>query len=97
MVTLYFFVSVLNNYSLVFDIPMPLHMIFRAVRVCQIPTQYSLWSSNPQTTLGVSDGQHDTGDTATEKAVSCSYKVELLNNNFRTHWDRGLYAFTQKL
>jgi UDP-xylose/UDP-N-acetylglucosamine transporter B4 len=30
MVTLYFIVSVLNNYSLIFDIPMPLHMIFRA-------------------------------------------------------------------
>ncbi|CAI8037054.1 UDP-xylose and UDP-N-acetylglucosamine transporter [Geodia barretti] len=30
MVILYFCVSVINNYSLIFDIPMPLHMIFRA-------------------------------------------------------------------
>ena len=29
LVTMYFAVSVVNNYALNFDIPMPLHMIFR--------------------------------------------------------------------
>ena len=31
LVALYFTVSVVNNYALNFNIPMPLHMIFRAV------------------------------------------------------------------
>ena len=31
MVALFFMVSVVNNYALNFNIPMPLHMIFRAV------------------------------------------------------------------
>ena len=30
MVIMYFAVSVVNNWALNFDIPMPLHMIFRA-------------------------------------------------------------------
>jgi len=30
LVALYFTVSVVNNYALNFNIPMPLHMIFRA-------------------------------------------------------------------
>lgn len=33
MVTMFFGVSVINNYSLNFNIAMPLHMIFRSVRV----------------------------------------------------------------
>lgn len=33
MVTMFFAVSVINNYSLNFNIAMPLHMIFRSVRV----------------------------------------------------------------
>lgn len=32
MVTMFFTVSVINNYSLNFHIAMPLHMIFRSVR-----------------------------------------------------------------
>ena len=32
LVVLYFLVSVVNNYALNFNISMPLHMIFRAVR-----------------------------------------------------------------
>ncbi len=31
LVAFFFVVSVLNNYSLSFDVPLPLHMIFRAV------------------------------------------------------------------
>ena len=31
MVAFYFILSVINNYALGFNIPMPLHMIFRAV------------------------------------------------------------------
>ena len=31
MVAFYFVLSVINNYALGFNIPMPLHMIFRAV------------------------------------------------------------------
>ncbi len=31
MVSFYFFVSVVNNYALNFNIPLPLHMIFRSV------------------------------------------------------------------
>ena len=30
MVVMYFALSVLNNWALNFDVPMPLHMIFRA-------------------------------------------------------------------
>ena len=33
MVGFYFTVSLVNNYALNFNIPMPLHMIFRAVRM----------------------------------------------------------------
>lgn len=33
MVAFFFIVSVLNNYSLSFNIPLPLHMIFRSVSV----------------------------------------------------------------
>ena len=32
LVGLYFVVSVVNNFAFYFDIPLPLHMIFRAVR-----------------------------------------------------------------
>lgn len=31
LVSLFFLVSVINNYALNFDIPLPLHMIFRSV------------------------------------------------------------------
>lgn len=36
MVTMFFTVSVINNYALNFNIAMPLHMIFRSVRICHI-------------------------------------------------------------
>ena len=57
MVILYFCVSVINNYSLIFDIPMPLHMIFRAVRVPNShSTLPSLIYSLRNHTIGLSDG-----------------------------------------
>ncbi len=31
MVMFYFFVSIVNNYALNFNVPLPLHMIFRSV------------------------------------------------------------------
>ena len=34
MVTMFFTVSVINNYALNFNIAMPLHMIFRSVSIC---------------------------------------------------------------
>ena len=37
LVTFFFVVSVLNNYALSFDVPLPLHMIFRAVSVLSSP------------------------------------------------------------
>lgn len=36
MVTMFFAVSVINNYALNFNIAMPLHMIFRSVRVIAV-------------------------------------------------------------
>ena len=36
MVVLFFSVSVLNNYALNFNIPLPLHMIFRSVRALHV-------------------------------------------------------------
>lgn len=49
MVTMFFTVSVINNYALNFNIAMPLHMIFRSVRpvVCLLFTfsfEFSLLS-----------------------------------------------------
>ena len=35
LVCLYFTVSVVNNFAFNFDIPLPLHMIFRAVNRCR--------------------------------------------------------------
>ena len=36
LVGLYFTVSVVNNMAFKFDIPLPLHMIFRAVGICDV-------------------------------------------------------------
>ena len=36
MVVLFFLVSVLNNYALNFNIPLPLHMVFRSVRALHL-------------------------------------------------------------
>lgn len=36
LVAFFFVVSVLNNYALGFDVPLPLHMIFRAVSIIML-------------------------------------------------------------
>ena len=65
MVCLFFTVSLVNNYALNFNVPLPLHMIFRAV------------SSHPTITLvakllciGFSNGKHATWCFDFEETVS---------------------------
>ena len=42
MVTIFVIVQVVNNLAFKFDVPMPLHMIFRAVSTCVMQIRISL-------------------------------------------------------
>ena len=55
LVGLYFIVSVVNNFAFYFDIPLPLHMIFRAVREITGYTlpEYYLWCTLPASLIAL--------------------------------------------
>lgn len=97
MVTMFFTVSVINNYALNFNIAMPLHMIFRAVGVS---VMFLLFSSSsaclllkllPQIVTGIADCQHGPRNNHPEKEVCVSSQLTAALNCFteRLH-ARGL-------
>ena len=63
LVFMFFVSSVLNNYAFNFNIPMPLHMIFRAVRRQQCIKVYCIIFkyTNLFIIIGFSDSKHDYG------------------------------------
>lgn len=77
MVTMFFAVSVINNYALNFNIAMPLHMIFRSVSVYLLflPREFRWfrlglisWSLIGPL-AGIPDRKHDPGNSHPEKKV----------------------------
>ncbi len=68
---MFFLVSVCNNYAFDFNIPMPLHMIFRAVRVTN--DDIFLFGVNLKIfflqILGLVDCQHDHGNINFEEKL----------------------------
>ena len=69
MVCFFFVVSVINNYALKFDIPLPLHMIFRAVSP---PHTQHKHGSITFAIAGLPVCQYGIGHHITEETVSCN-------------------------
>lgn len=94
LVSFFFISSVLNNYAFNFNIPMPLHMIFRAVRnikkkmyngnSCVLKPKCIIYNSF----LGFSDSQYDYGYYHFKENIYFRQVFVSINDN---HWHYHLY------